>query len=286
MKEPVVKLVRVRNSVGTTRVPDGVRGRLVQILPGREWVEPLNRLRATLLVTALCCALGTVGRAEPIIVLKLDDLSAAPYSRGGFERVFRVLKKHNVNASFGLFTNSCAEETRTADYVAQLRRWAESGRVELWHHGWDHQRGEFKGSGADAQRRHLLDGLAAVKEAVGVEMVTFGAPFAETDADTIAVLNAVPQIRVWFGPKEAQGQVKALVLYERAPLEEKVGVVSYERFVEAFGKHPEASYFVVVGHPPYWDEASHQAFNRVVQFCVARGCTFATATEAAALLRR
>lgn len=242
-------------------------------------------IRAFLLAALIVGAPTGFAREAPVIVLKLDDLSFAPYARGGFERVFRVLKKYNLNASFGVFTQSCADEARPADYSTQLRRWVEGGRVELWHHGWDHRRGEFKGSRVKAQRRDLLDGLAAVKSATGVDVVTFGAPFAETDDDTIEALNSVPQIRVWFGPPHAQQRAKALVLHERAALETKVGVVSYELFVESFEKHRDARYLVVMGHPPYWDDASHRAFQQVVLYCVARGCRFATAREAAALLR-
>lgn len=224
--------------------------------------------------------------AAPLIVLKLDDLSAAPYARGGFERVFRVLKKRNVRASFGVITNSCADDGTKADYFAQLRRWTEGGRVELWHHGWSHERGEFKGSGHEEQRRRMRDGLAAVKQATGVAMTTFGAPFNETDRDTLAALREVPEIRVWFGPRDAAGAVEAFVLHQRAAIELKVGVVSYELFVDSFERQRDATYLVVLGHPPYWDEASHQAFDRVVQFCLAKGCKFATAAEAAELLRR
>jgi peptidoglycan/xylan/chitin deacetylase (PgdA/CDA1 family) len=284
MVKKLVQLCWMGKSPGTVRVLDQVTSDLCPPARGRS-SAPVNGLRAFVLWVLLAGGLAGIGRAAPIIVLKLDDLSSAPYARGGFERVFRLLKKHNLNASFGLFTQSCAEENRPADYGAQLRRWVEGGRVELWHHGWDHQRGEFKGSGVEAQRRHLSDGLAAVKSAAGVDLVAFGAPFAETDADTITVLNDLPQIRVWFGPAGAQNRVKALVLHERAPLEAKVGVVSFELFVESFEKQAGSRYLVLVGHPPYWDEASFRAFQQVVQFCVARGCRFATASEAAALLR-
>jgi peptidoglycan/xylan/chitin deacetylase (PgdA/CDA1 family) len=238
------------------------------------------------LLLLLLLLAGVACHGAPVVVLKLDDLNGAPYARAGFERVFRVLQKRNVRASFGVITNSCAADGAKADYFAQLRRWTDSGRVELWHHGWTHQRGEFQGSGRDAQRRHLRDGLAAVKQATGIEMTTFGAPFGEIDRDTIAALQDVPAIRVWFGPREAAPSVAAFVLHQRAPMEPKVGVVSYELFVESFERQRDATYLVVLGHPPYWDEASHRAFDRIVQFCLAQGCKFATAAEAAALLRR
>ncbi|HLP25369.1 MAG TPA: polysaccharide deacetylase family protein [Acidobacteriota bacterium] len=241
-------------------------------------------IRRFLLLLLLASGAGA-GEAAPLIVLKLDDLNAAPYARGGFERVFRVLQKRNVAASFGVITNSCAGDGASRDYFAQLRRWAESGKVELWHHGWAHQRGEFQGSGLDAQRRRLRDGWTAVKQATGVEMATFGAPFGEVDADTITALREMPEIRIWFGPREAASMGMPVVLHQRATMEAKVGVVSYELFVDSFERQRGADYLVVLGHPPYWDDASHRAFDRVVQFCLAQGCRFATAAEAVRLLR-
>ncbi|MEO7413881.1 MAG: hypothetical protein ABIZ81_11035 [Opitutaceae bacterium] len=52
--------------------------------------------------------------------------------------------------------------------------------------------------------------------------------------------------------------------------------MDYDLFVREFGARTGAAYIVVQGHPPYWDAASHEAFGRIVDYCLAQGCSFAT----------
>lgn len=244
----------------------------------------LRCLLRGVLVWALGWLLPPVAGAAPTIVFKLDDLSDAAYARDGFARAFRVLEQNGVRGSFGLITRSCADDGSKAGYFAQLRSWATSGRIELWHHGWDHRRGEFRGTDAKTQLAHLRDGLSVVHAACGVAMTTFGAPYGEVDVATVEALNALPEITGWFA-QPAPGTVHATFLAERAAMEVKTGVVSYERFVENFERKKGARYLVVLGHPPYWDDASHHAFERVIAFCREQGCSFATPAEMVAQLR-
>lgn len=220
----------------------------------------------------------------PTIVLKLDDLTDAPYAREGFDRVAHLLAERKIPASFGLMTESCADNGHKADYYALIRRWATTGEIEIWHHGWDHARGEFKDASEAVQREHLQRGCAVVQEKLGITLHTFGAPFDEIDDSTITAMNATPQLNVWFA-RPVRAPTNAVLLSNRSRLESRVGVIDYDGFVASFKKNAGKPYLVLTAHPPYWKDESFVAFSRVLAFCVQAGCRFVTPTQMAAELR-
>lgn len=209
----------------------------------------------------------------PVVILKLDDLRDTEKARGGFSRVFDVLQERKVNAGFGIIADSCEDDGRKQPYYDLIKKWADSGRVEIWHHGYDHVKGEFSDGDYARQLDHLQRANRLLAEKCGIDLVSFGAPFNANDAATVQALNAVPQLAVWMFPGIATGS-KQRLLTIRCNMEPKTGVVDYDLFVKQYAAHAAAAYIVVQGHPPYWDEASHAAFVRIVDFCLKQGCRF------------
>ena len=216
----------------------------------------------------------------PVVIFKLDDLRDTEKARHGFSRVFDVLVAKNIHAGFGIIADSCEDNGNKTSYYDLVRRWAASGRVEIWHHGYDHVQGEFSDGNYARQVEHLQKANRLVAEKCGVTLRSFGAPFNANDAATVRALNDTPQLAVWMFSNNSVG-AKQRLLTIRCNMEPKTGVVSYDLFVKDYAAHVGAAYIVVQGHPPYWDDASHAAFTRIVDFCRAQRCAFATPYECA-----
>ncbi len=227
-------------------------------------------------VCSLTCA--TIGRSSegrpPVVIFKLDDLRDTPKAREGFDRVFAVVEAKKVCAGFGIIADSCEGDKDKQSYYDLLRKWASSGRVEIWHHGYDHVQGEFSDGNVARQLAHLQKANKLLLEKCGITLRSFGSPFNAGDEATVQAVNATPQIEVWMLPHLTAGAKQSLLTI-RCNMESKTGVVDYDLFVREFAAHAGAEYIVVQGHPPYWSDASHDAFVRVVEYCRARGCTFA-----------
>jgi peptidoglycan/xylan/chitin deacetylase (PgdA/CDA1 family) len=85
------------------------------------------------------------------------------------------------------------------------------GDVEFWNHGWDHSRfpatgtatsWEFRGTGLAFQQTHFSDAQTRLLSAAGRNVIAFGTPYNQSDADTIAFTNNTPAVRL-FSPTTA-----------------------------------------------------------------------------------
>ncbi|MEO7598206.1 MAG: DUF2334 domain-containing protein [Opitutus sp.] len=231
----------------------------------------LGRLLAAFFAIVWCFPAS----AAPVVILKLDDLRDTEKAREGFARVFDVVVSRQIKGGFGIIADSCEDNGHKQSYYDLIRTWAGSDRIEIWHHGYDHVKGEFSDGNTTRQREHLKKANRLLQEKCGITLRSFGAPFNATDAATVQALTSVPQLTVWMFPGKAVG-AKQRLLINPCKMEPKTGVVDYDLFVREYAARSDSAYIVVQGHPPYWDEASHEAFVRVVDYCLAQGCTFAT----------
>ncbi|MEO7698759.1 MAG: DUF2334 domain-containing protein [Opitutus sp.] len=228
-----------------------------------------------LLAGFFAIVLGFPANGAPVVILKLDDLRDTERARQGFARAFDVVVTREIKAGFGIIADSCEDNGQKQSYYDLIKSWAGSERIEIWHHGYDHVKGEFSDGNTTRQREHLEKANRLLKEKCAITLRSFGAPFNATDTATVQALAEVPQLTVWMFPGKADGAKQRLLL-TRCNMEPKTGVVDYDLFVREFAAHSDAAYIVVQGHPPYWDESSQNAFVRVVDYCLAQGCTFAT----------
>ena len=222
--------------------------------------------------------------AAPLIVLKLDDMNVVNGKvPERWQRLTRFVEERRLKTSIGIIGNSL--EGEHPEYIAELKRLAGTGWIEIWHHGYDHRRWddggkticEFSGTTKELQLHHFERTRDLARQKLGVEFRTFGAPFNATDAATIAVLAAAPDIRVWLqgDPRQPAGKYIARMLNE-VNIEQPVHKPNYHAFVigyEARRENPPA-YLVLQGHPNSWDDDAFGEFTRIVDYLTTRGCRF------------
>ena len=222
--------------------------------------------------------------AAPQVVLKLDDMNVdngkVPER---WQRLTRFAEERRIKTSIGIIGNSL--EGEHPEYQAELKRLAATGLFEFWHHGYDHRRWEeggttlceFSGTTREHQLRHFQLAQDLAKNKLGITYRSFGAPFNATDATTIAVLAASPDIRVWLqgDPNQTAGKFVARIVNE-VNIEQPVHKPNHAAFVtgyEARGKN-QPSYYIIQGHPNSWDEAAFAEFVRIIEFLDAQGCRY------------
>lgn len=244
-----------------------------------SFLPAMIRHRMALVLAALvgfaATGLPSVLSAAPVVILKLDDLRDSDQSRTGFEKAFAVIRDKNVRAGFGVIGNSCDDDGRKQSYYNLLKTFANSGRIEIWHHGYTHAKGELAGRGEAEQLADLRKTIDLLISKCGIAIHSFGAPFNADDANTVRALNAIPQIKVWMFPKNKKGSNKIL-LTKRVNMETSTGVVNYDFFVTNFNANADTAYMVIQGHPPYWNEQSLRNFEKVVDFLKNKGAVFMT----------
>jgi peptidoglycan/xylan/chitin deacetylase (PgdA/CDA1 family) len=251
---------------------------------------PVSRLCFALL--GLFAAAGSAAEktpVAPVVIFKLDDLRDNAEARAGFSRAFDVITAKKISASFGVITDSCEGGAEKKSYHDLIRSWDRSGRVEIWSHGYDHVRGEFVGADYAHQLEHLKKSCDLLSSKCGVTVHSFGAPYNASDKVTVEVMNALGTVSVWMFPTVIAG-AKQTLLTERVNMETSTGVVSDDAFVTSYkaamARATPPAYIVVQGHPPYWNDASHAAFARIIDFCKEQGCAFKTAYEYARSVKR
>lgn len=165
------------------------------------------------------------------IILKSDDFGVT--SAGNLQRYTAYidsLGSRGVKTSVGMFASGCVNPT--ADLVAKVTAWRESGLVEFFNHGYDHlyylptgMKGtadaaslgddlrdknypagttyEFQGRPYAEQLDHLTRAQQTILDTYGFQMRTFGAPFNKIDSNTKLAVQALGQFNMWyFGPPD------------------------------------------------------------------------------------
>lgn len=220
---------------------------------------------------------------EPLrVVLKLDDVWATDGDLPErWKRVDAFCAGRGVPYTMGVICNSL--EGDSPRYFEALRTIAESGRAELWHHGYDHKQWEaegakvweFKGSGYEHQLDHLRRAQALAKAKLGVTFTTFGAPFNATDADTVRGLEQLPDIKVWlFAPRDVVSSKFTTPNISAVNIEHPVHKPDFGQFKLGYEQHKNDPFLVMQGHPNSWDDNAFAEFARIVDFLRAEGARF------------
>jgi hypothetical protein len=233
--------------------------------------------------------------AAPLVVWKLDDMNVANGKvPERWQRLTNYVEERRMKTSIGIIGNSL--EGDHPEYVSELKRLNATGLVEFWHHGYDHKRSdedgktlcEFSGTDRDHQGRHFRLTQNLTKQKLGITLRTFGAPFNATDAATIDVLAASPEIRVWLqgDPRQAAGKIVVRMANE-VNIENPVHKPNFDAFAKGYearnGNHP--SVYILQGHPNSWDETAFAEFARIVGFLDAQGCRYVFPAELPELLK-
>ena len=151
---------------------------------------------------------------------------------------------------------------------------------EFWNHGYDHSRViegdqtifEFRNSTLEGQRTTLSRSQELAREKLGFEMVTFGAPYNQSDPNTSAALEEFDEIKYWFYPPS--GTVTAKTILPRIKelnIEYPVHMPSFYHFWNSYYFYSYESNITIQGHPNSWDEMRLGEFEKIVDYLIRLG---------------
>lgn len=233
----------------------------------------------------LCLTSSLALQAAPQVIIKADDLRyvASTTVDARWQRFADTIEQRRLRAAIGIITNSL--ESAGPDYYEWIRSRHRGGRIEFWHHGYDHSRDpasstawwEYKNTGYAAQKESFERGMTLAREKLGLTFRTFGSPYNQTDADTVQVLEENSDLRVWLYPSSTAGSSKlALARIGALNIEPSTGVIAADSFIANYPNYDDEAVLVLQCHPGQWDEGSHAEFIRIVEFLIAQGASFTT----------
>jgi peptidoglycan/xylan/chitin deacetylase (PgdA/CDA1 family) len=117
------------------------------------------------------------------------------------------------------------------------------------------------------------------KEKLGITFRTFGAPYNATDATTVQVLEANPDMRVWLFPQTRETSLLPLPRIGEMNIERGTGIVKYAPFAANYPAHADEPVLVLQCHPVNWDERSWNDFKKIIALLKKEGATFTTPTD-------
>lgn len=220
----------------------------------------------------------------PVVMLKLDDVTKVS---DRWKRAADFIAAEGLKANFGIINSPLEEEDPTL--IAWVKEQAAKGTIEFWNHGYDAKfardkngnKGEFEGTGYDAQLKALQRGQELSKQRFGTEYASFGPHYSGADADTFKALDQIPGIQaVWFYGPKAPATTTKIVIERRIELE----VPIFHPNPEAVKKRYEAvsgkfDYLALQGHADQWDDKRFADFQVAVRYLKAQGCRFVTVSE-------
>lgn len=213
----------------------------------------------------------------PKIILKLDDLfvkegicACAP--------TFDYLIQKKIKAGFGAIANR-SDSTALATLTPYLNATNTKGEklFEIWHHGFDHVRPEFSGTGYEYQKAHFEEADKLLKKLFGFQMHSFGTPFNGSDSVTNQVVSENPGYKVFMfsriKPNVANG---IMYLDNRVNMENGTGNPEFDFFKENYNinKDQYTDYMILQGHPNMWTPEKLAQFRKIIDFLITEGCEF------------
>lgn len=234
----------------------------------------------------------------PVVILKLDDLSAKGLKgktavRHPWTTIHEYLSGRGLKYSVGVHCETFEiGHQPTIDWIKA--RTAE-GTVEFWCHGFKSARdkigdppelepGEFE-RGYDEQYATLRKCQDLAIEKLGFPLRAFGPHWSGTNEDTAKALNAIPEFTIWLYASPAQGEASGKYAYPRyLAVEYKTFLPQLDEFKKQWNRNGRMRDAVVLqGHPQAWmwqeGKPRYEEFKKIIDFLVDEGCTFMTPSE-------
>lgn len=244
----------------------------------------IARLCAILvLCQAAALAAEPVKPAAPVVMLKLDDVTRVTPR---WKKAAEFIAAEGLKANFGIINSPLEQDDPVL--TAWVREQARSGTIEFWCHGYDAKfvhdkdhKGEFEGTGYDAQLHALTRSQELAKQRFGAEYAAFGPHWSGTDADTFKALDQIPGIKAvfFYAPKPPATTTK-IIIERRMELEKPIFHPNPDevkaRF-EAVGR--KSDYIALQGHADQWDDQRFADFQTAVRYLKDQGCRFVTVSE-------
>lgn len=241
-----------------------------------------------------------------VIILKFDDLKLhGKQQHPRWTKVVDYLDGRGVKGTMGMLGESLTQPT--PEYIQWVKAKHDSGKWEIWFHGWDHKThaeadgdtyNEFNHRSLAEQQKRLADTQALCVEKLGFPLTCFGPPGGvgngSQDENTHQMMIADPHMAAWLypGPLDNLGQATVrqgkITILDRVwdvNLEGGVGAPDFERFVRGYIKNLDRPYFVLQGHPVMWDDHRFEQFTKIIDFLVDQKAQFVLPTAYAATLK-
>ena len=214
----------------------------------------------------------------PYILLKFDDLSDKTID--SFQRVKNYCSNRDVVTCFGFIGSSlCNDPNR--EFIDSIIKMKAEG-VELWNHGYLHAESEFSEQFYNQQLDSIRSTQELMKKYLGEKPITFGSPHNNSTEKTVRVLrDSFPEICNYFFMADAGGVSHARQLVLRCNYEIKTGVIDLDFFLNEYNRIKRYPYFVMQGHPSYWDEDNFDKFKQIIEILIRDGNEFVTTKELA-----
>jgi hypothetical protein len=219
------------------------------------------------------------------IVLKLDDLSTG----GGnvpntWRRATDFANGRLMKISVGLIAKSL--EVGNASYISYIQGLKNTGRVEIWFHGYDHVGQEFNGPSYTDQKNRFVTSQSLAMTKLGFPFTAFGAPENAFDNTTVQVMSEDADMAVWlYGDPTRTAGKRVLDRVGAVNIESPTFVPNPEKFISGYQtSYSGRQYFVIQGHPGSWTDARWVEFVRLIDWLRANNFTFTTPAELAASL--
>jgi autotransporter-associated beta strand protein len=227
-----------------------------------------------------------------VILVKADDYGG---NHNGQQQAWTNFvtssRSLGIKVGLGVIATRIQGNTTAAQWMQQQQA---LGDVEFWNHGWDHSTWttggttywEFRNSGPAFQQTHFADAQAGILTAAGRDAIAFGAPYNQTDADTMVVMNNTPAVRLFFTYNSAAARSAGL-----ATRVHTVGIIA-----EAATGKPLASDFItkypdgpagpvsLQFHPAVFTASDLAEYGQIIQFLQGKGYTFMLPAEYVAAL--
>lgn len=211
------------------------------------------------------------------IILKLDDLAVKDGVCKSLP-IFKLLEKKQIKASFGIIPARCdgTLQKTLSPYLNSVNNKGEK-LFEIWHHGYDHIKPEFYGTDYSYQKAHFNQADSIIKEALDIQMHSFGSPANASDSITNKVISENPEYKVFMFSKNIPTNTKGvLYLNNRTNMENGTGNIDFNFFVENYKKNKDkySDYMILQGHPKMWSTEQIKQFEQVIDFLISEKCEF------------
>jgi len=202
------------------------------------------------------------------VILKADDLAGYPGKNKivpqRWQKFVSIIRKFNKQANIGIIGNSLIFDNK--EYFEWIRN--NSDIIEYFNHGFLHRQFNFDGetyqefnSTSKEYQINLLDYTNRLfKEKVGLEFITFGAPYNAVDTNTNLALKEVG-LKIGFFLKDGFEGVN-IKKENRVELEVPVHRVNLNAFKKNF---IEQDYIVIQIHPNSWNDKEFKEFEEFMK---------------------
>jgi peptidoglycan/xylan/chitin deacetylase (PgdA/CDA1 family) len=215
--------------------------------------------------------------SAPKIILKLDDIGV---KKGTLQcsPALDYLVHKKLKAGLGIIA-ARNDSTALAILIPYISATNSKGEklIEIWHHGLDHSKTEFKDSTYEFQKAHFEQADKLIKKLLGIQMHTFGTPYNASDSTTNKVIAENPNYAVFlYSSKKPTRENGILYLDNRVNMENGTGKPEFDYFIENYGKAKAKynDYMILQGHPNMWTPEKLEQFTKVIDFLISEGCEF------------